>query len=147
MDVDRLLDKALLREAKKKGKAPAVAPMNPKVVIMKVVDKIKQGDSQLKRIFERGYTIEQVIWAIKNHKCIANLGSTYLEQTISGTIQDLIKERKLNKNKLNDYRRIFGLPPMQAVHSQSQRPKAGHGRPTPTSGDKSLVARLKKALG
>lgn len=145
MDVDRLLDKALFREAKK-GKAPTLVTMNPKVIVMKVVDKIKQGDSQLKRIFERGYTIEQVIWAIKNHKCIANLGSTYLEQTISGTLQDLIKERKLNKNKLNDYRRIFGLPPMQAVNSQSQRPKPSVTKPNPTSSDKSLVARLKKAL-
>lgn len=144
MDVDRLLDKALFREAKKKVYPPS--GMNPRIVIMKVVEKIREGDSQLKRIFERGYTIEQVIWAIKNHKCIANLGSTYLEQTISGTIQDLIKERRLQKGKLNDYRRIFGLPPMQAVKSQAQRPRAGHGRPNPTTGEKSLMAKLKKAL-
>ena len=147
MDLERLLNEAL-GEGKKKGKAPPPPAINPKTVVMKVLDRIKGGDSQLKRIFERGYTIEQVIWAIKNHKCIANLGSTYLEQTISGTIQDLIADRGnvFTKVHLNDYRRIFGLPPMQAVKSKAERPKAGHGRATAGKSDKALVSRLKKAL-
>ncbi len=145
MDIERLLNEALSEGKKSKGKRP-LPSVNFKNVIMKVTEKLREGDSQLKHIFERGYTMDQVIWAIKNRKCIANLGSTYLEQTISGTIQDLIKDSRLARTHLNDYRRIFGLPPMQAVGTKSNRPRAGHGRPTAVKSDKALVARLKKAL-
>lgn len=146
MDENRLFDKVFSEAKKKKKRRGGPVPMNPRVVVMLVVEKIKSGDSQLKKVFERGYTIEQVIWAIKHHKCLADLGSTYLEQTIAGTIQDLIKERKLQKSKLNVYRQIFGLPTMQASDSQAQRPKPGHGRPNIRRGDKALMAKLRKAL-
>lgn len=146
MGLERLLNEALNEGKKGISPIPAVG-INAKNVIMKVAEKLREGESQLKHIFERGYTMDQVIWAIKNHKCIANLGSTYLEQTISGTIQDLIADGRLSKVNLNDYRRVFGLPPMQAVKSKSNRPRAGHGRPNPTRGDKALMAKLKKALG
>jgi len=81
-------------------------------VILKVVKRIYKGDSQLKQVLKQGYTIHQVIIAIKSNRCIANLGKTYLEQTIAGTIRDLIKDRDFVVSEINTYRKVFGLPPL-----------------------------------
>jgi transcriptional regulator with PAS, ATPase and Fis domain len=127
---------------KKKKKHKRGKRVNPADVIRKVVNKVRGGESQLKHVLERGYNINHVIWAIKNRRCIANLGSTYLEQTISGTIQDLIKDGKLSGHMLNHYRQIFGLPPMSHKNDKSQRPKGS----IPPKAAKSVLRKLNKAL-
>ncbi len=136
------IDEALgIKKGKKKKKGgPSFAEQD---VIRKVVNKIREGESQLKHLLERGYNIYQVIWAIKNHKCIANLGSTYLEQTVAGCIRDLIKDGRLRPNLVDSYRRIFGLPSVSKKASKRERPKAT-GMPRAT---RAMVGKLDKALG
>lgn len=111
-------------------------------VIRKVVNKLRAGESQLKHIIEHGYTIEQVIWAIKHRKCVANLGSTYLEQTISGTIQDLIKDGVLSSHLINDYRKIFGLPPLDRENTRKREKSSNKQRRS--TGFASKIARALK---
>lgn len=89
-------------------------------VILKVVKRIYKGDSQLKDVLKQGYSIYQIIAAIKNNKCIANLGKTYLEQTIAGTIRDLIKDGDFVVSEINTYRKVFGLPPLSRAEIKNK---------------------------
>lgn len=100
-----------------------------KTTIKKVVDRIYRGDSQLKSILKEGYTIEQVISAIKTNKCISNLGTTYLEQTISGLIRDLIKDGELQPAHMNLYREIFGLRSLSDAEMQDEMIASRYGIP------------------
>ena len=100
-----------------------------KITIKKVLDRIYRGDSQLKSILKEGYTIEQVIAAIKTNKCISNLGTTYLEQTISGIIRDLIKDNELQPAQMNLYREIFGLRSLSDAEMQDEMISARYGVP------------------
>jgi hypothetical protein len=84
----------------------------PDTLKKRVVDRIEEGDSQLKLLLHKGYTIDQVIRAIHERKCLGNLGSTYLEQMIGNTLSDLVKDGNLPASGINTYRRVFGLPPL-----------------------------------
>lgn len=126
-EIVRKIDEALMKPSKgkkKHGASPATQD-----IVRKVVNKLREGESQLKHLLEHGFTIYQVIWAIKNHKCISNLGSTYLEQTVAGTIRDLIKDGALRPHLVDQYRRIFGLPAVRRVNDKAQRPKGGGTAP------------------
>ena len=136
------IDEALGIKAKKKKSGPSVNTAE-KGVIRKVVNKIREGDSQLKELIEHGYTIYQVIWAIKNKKCVGNLGSTYLEQTVAGCIRDLIKDGRLRAHLVDKYRAVFSLPPRKFTGAKKERPHAG-GAPQITRG---VAAQLNKARG
>ncbi len=83
----------------------------------KVLKRIKKGDSRLKKLLKStDLTLDNVIYAIKKGECISNpasdakaLGPTYLEQTVSHVLRDLVKNRELPVRKLNDVRKYFGL--------------------------------------
>lgn len=111
-------------------------------VIRKVVDKLRQGESKLGRLLDLGYSMYAVIAAIKAQKCIANLGSTYLEQTIAGCIRDLIKEGSLRATLVDKYRSIFGLPPVSHVDDEKQKPKV-----QPQVMPSAMTTKINKALG
>lgn len=136
------LNEALGIKTDKKKPLPTYTDME-KGVIHKVVEKLKNGDSQLKHLLERGYTIYQVIGAIKNRKCIANLGSTYFEQTLAGCIRDLIRDKRLQPGLIDQYRIIFGLPVRKKRNAKSHRPKADIGGDLPAS----AAQKLGRALG
>lgn len=137
-----VLEDALgLRQGKKRAPGMKYNPVQ-KGVIRKVVNKLREGDSKLGRLLDLGYSMYAVIAAIKAQKCIANLGSTYLEQTVAGCIRDLCKDGTLRTHLIDKYRAIFGLPPVSHVDDDKQKPQA---RPTRLPGG--VTARIDKALG
>jgi hypothetical protein len=83
----------------------------------KVARKIEKGGSRLKKLLRAtDYTLDSVRRAIKQGECMSDpasdakaLGPTYLEQTISGILRDLVQDKKLPLAKLNDAREYFGL--------------------------------------
>lgn len=127
------------KKAKKKGSGYTQIQRS---VIRKVVDKLRQGESKLGRLLDLGYSIYAVIAAVKAQKCIANLGSTYLEQTIAGCIRDLIKDGQLRPTLVDKYRAIFGLPPVSHVDDDKQKPQV-----KPQVMPSAMTTKINKALG
>lgn len=83
----------------------------------KVKRRIEKGDSRLKQLLRGShFNLDHVRFAIKNGECMSNskpgekaLGPTYLEQTISNTLRDLVTDKELPLDQLNDARGYFGL--------------------------------------
>jgi len=83
----------------------------------KVRKRIMKGDSRLKKLLKStNYSIDNVIYAIKKGECMSNpasdakaLGPTYLEQTISNILRDMLQDREFPIMKLNSIRKYFGL--------------------------------------
>jgi hypothetical protein len=85
----------------------------------RAVRAIFQGESQLKRVMvQQQLSMDHVITAIVNNKCLFNLGPTYLEQTLSGVLRDIVPVKSLNQA-----RKIFGLEPLSSkeLHRQQVR--------------------------
>lgn len=101
----------------------------PQYMFRKVSRRLNKGDSRLKKLLGGvGYTLHHVQAAIKNGSCLSNpdpsqksLGPTYLEQTISNILRDLVTGNELPITQLNDARRLFGLE----VYSPSKLKKTG----------------------
>lgn len=139
--VDTINEALGISQPKKRKKGSGYTQIQ-RTVIRKVVDKLRQGESKLGRLLDLGYSVYAVIAAIKAQKCIANLGSTYLEQTIAGCIRDLIKEGKLRSTLVDKYRAIFGLPPVSHVDDDKQKPKV-----KPEVMPSAMTTKINKALG
>jgi len=80
-----------------------------KQIIKKVHQRIMAGKSQLKPVLASNeVTIFDVIYAIKNNRCIPahdrDMGSTYLESVIGNSITDIFKGKMVNIA-----RRVFGM--------------------------------------
>lgn len=74
----------------------------------RVTREIMKGDSRLKKIISKhNLPIDAVIEAIKQQKCLFDLGSTYLEQIVSGIVANLVVP-----DQLNQARKLFGLDPL-----------------------------------
>lgn len=72
-----------------------------------------KGDSRLKETLTGGdYTLDHVRLAIEKSVCLKNLGPTYLEQTISNILRDMVQDNELPMNQLNDARNFFHLDKM-----------------------------------
>lgn len=85
----------------------------------RVAREIMKGDSRLKKIMSKhNLPIEAVIEAIKQQKCLFDLGSTYLEQMVSGIVSDLVTPENLNQA-----RKMFGLDPLNRTKLNQEKMK------------------------
>lgn len=85
----------------------------------RVMRAIFQGESQLKRVMvQQHLSMDHVITAVLNNKCLFNLGPTYLEQTLSGVLRDVVPVKSLN-----DARKVFGLEPLSTKELHRQQVK------------------------
>jgi len=83
----------------------------------KVKRRIEKGDSRLKKLLRGShFTLDHVRFAIKKGECMSNprpgekaLGPTYLEQTVSNILRDMITNKEFPLEQLNDARSYFGL--------------------------------------
>lgn len=100
----------------------------------RVTREIMKGNSRLKKIIaQHNLPIDAVIEAIKQEKCLYDLGSTYLEQIVSGIVSDLVAP-----DQLNQARRMFGLEPLNRTKLRKEKMKSAgmqnlyqHGMFTP----------------
>lgn len=110
----------------------------------RVALKIEKGGSRLKKLMRAtGYTLDTVRRAIKQGECLSDprsdakaLGPTYLEQTISGILHDMVKDKKLPMSRLNDARLYFGLArlgrkEMREVSRSAAKPRIKPPQPGP----------------
>lgn len=82
------------------------------------------GDSKIKKILGK-YSMDHIRYAIDKEICLANLGSTYLEQTVSNVLRDMVQANIIPLSKLNDARNYFYLDEMTPEQLQKQT------KPTP----------------
>lgn len=87
--------------------------------------RLMSGDSKLKGVLEsHDLTLDHVRIAIEKDICLKNLGATYLEQTISNTLRDMVKDGEIPLGKLNDARNYFHLDKMSKSElMQERKPK------------------------
>jgi len=64
-------------------------------------------ENELVDLFNRGVSMEEVIYAMLQDKCIGNVGSTYLKTIIGRGI------RELWPMEVNNVRRLIGLKPVK----------------------------------
>ena len=108
----------------------------PQYVFRKVSRKLHKGDSRLKKLLQgAGYTLHHVQAAIKNGSCLANpkpgekaLGPTYLEQTISNLLRDLVTQNDLPITQLNDARKVFGLDVLSPKKLNKEKKRTSQSR-------------------
>ena len=104
----------------------------PQRLFRMVSRRLNKGDSRLKNLLRgAGYTLHHVQAAIKNGSCLSNpkpgekaLGPTYLEQTISNMLRDLVTDSELAITQLNDARKIFGLDVMSPKKLKKEKKRA-----------------------
>lgn len=81
-----------------------------KQVKQNVGEIIAQGDSQLAAVLSRGLSMDHVEWAIKNRKCVHDLGSTYLETIVGNAIRKIYQGQIINMA-----RAVFGMGPVDII--------------------------------
>lgn len=94
------------------------------------------GDSRLKELLRGSViTLQHVQYAIKQGECLsANkpgmkaLGPTYLEQTVSNILRDLVTANDLPISQLNDARGIFGLEVLSQKLLRQEKKRATQSR-------------------
>tara|TARA_R100001244_G_scaffold25113_4_gene25631 strand:+ start:85623 stop:86030 length:408 start_codon:yes stop_codon:yes gene_type:complete len=108
----------------------------PQYVFRKVSRRLNKGDSRLKKLLNgAGYTLHHVQAAIKNGECLAHpspeqksLGPTYLEQTVSNILRDLVTDNELPVIQLNDARRLFGLESYSPKKLNKEKKRTSNNR-------------------
>lgn len=93
----------------------------------KMMRRITKGGSRLKEALTgEGYTLDHVRYAIDKSICFKNLGPTYLEQTISNILRDMVQDNEIKMTQMNDARAYFHLERMTPKElSQEKNRKAG----------------------
>ena len=100
----------------------------------RVSKRIMRGESKLRNLLvNTEFNIDHIHHAILHGECLRNpepgsksLGPTYLEQTVSNVLRDLMKERQIPFGKFNDARSYFGLErltPQKLKMTKRQRSK------------------------
>lgn len=93
----------------------------------KMMRRITKGGSRLKEALTgEGYNLDHVRLAIEKSICFKNLGPTYLEQTVSNLLRDMVQNGELKLAQMNDARNYFHLDRMTPKQlSQEKSRKAG----------------------
>jgi len=95
----------------------------------KMKRRIEKGDSRLKGVLHgEQYTLTHVQTAIKQSVCLRNLGPTYLEQTISNILRDMVQNNELPVTQLNDARIYFGLSKMTPGELRQEKARKKKGQ-------------------
>ena len=106
------------------------------LVVSKVHRKIMDGDSRLRELLRgSGFTLQHVQYAIENGECLSSnkpgskaLGPTYLEQTVSNILRDLVTGNELPIAQLNDARKVFGLDVLSPRLLKREKKRARQNR-------------------
>ncbi len=83
----------------------------------RVSKRIMRGESKLRNLLvNTEFNIDHIHHAILHGECLRNpepgsksLGPTYLEQTVSNVLRDLMQEKQIPVGRFNDARAYFGL--------------------------------------
>jgi hypothetical protein len=95
----------------------------------KLQRRISKGSSRLKEVLHGDqYSLDHVRLAIDKSVCLKNLGPTYLEQTISNLLRDLVQSNELPMAQLNDARAYFHLNKMTPAELRQEKAKAQKAR-------------------
>jgi len=87
----------------------------------KLKKKISDGGSRLKDVIGDKYNLDHVKYAIEKRVCLSNLGPTYLEQTISNLLRDMVTSNELPLGQLNDARAFFHLEQMNPARLKQEK--------------------------
>lgn len=95
------------------------------ILKQKMKNRIKKGSSKLKEVLNSDqYNLDHVRLAIQKSVCLKNLGPTYLEQTISNILRDMVHENELPVTQLNNARNYFHLDKMTQAELRQEKSKA-----------------------
>lgn len=106
------------------------------LVLRKVQRKIMDGESRLRELIRgSSFTLQHVQYAIQNGECLSSrkpgakaLGPTYLEQTVSNILRDLVTDNEIPIMQLNDARKVFGLDVLSPKLLKREKRRAAQGR-------------------